>query len=175
MAKQAREITAFRTHDGRYQYRRMPFGLCHAGSSFQRMVDAIFSGLKDNELMVFIDDTCVASRSSQDHIKALHKVFSCIRKAGLTVQPSKCTIGTTTITFLGHRISPSGIHPDESKIAAIKKLPAPTNVSEIRRFLGMASCYRRFIARFAAISEPLVMLTRKQAVFEWGEEQQAAF
>lgn len=120
MAARAKEITAFRTTDGHWQCKKMPFGLTNSGASFQRMVDAVFSGLKNEELMVFIDDVCVASPSWDEHMLSLKQVFNRIKTARLRLQPPKCVIGATSIKFLGHRVSKHCIQPDESQISAIR-------------------------------------------------------
>lgn len=99
MAPSAREITAFRTHEGHWQFKVMPFGLTNSGASFQRMVDAVSSGLKNEALMVFIDDVCVASPNWSEHMSSLRSVFDRIRTSNLKLQPPKCILGATTITF----------------------------------------------------------------------------
>lgn len=158
MSRNAKEVTAFRTYEGLWQFKVMPFGLTNSGASFQRMIDAVFSGLKNEDLMVFIDDTCVASPSWSEHICSLKKVFNCIREAKLKLQPPKCKIGATSVKFLGHQISKQGIQLDEDQVKAIKEFPVPTSVTKVRSFLGKASYYRRFIPSLAEISGPLVYL-----------------
>lgn len=149
--------------------------MCNSGASFQKMVDTIFSGLKGVDLMVFIDDTCIASRSWNEHLSALKKVLTCVREAGLVIQPTKCNIGPDTITFLGHVISPKEIHPDPEKVSALKRIATPTNVTEIKRILGLDSYYRRLIPNLASMSEPLINLTRKNVPFVWNDERKSSF
>lgn len=175
MEQGSKEVTAFRTHEGHWQFNRMPFGLCNSGASFQKLVDSVFSGLKGADLMVYIDDTCIASKSWGEHVSALDRVFNCVAEAGLVVQPSKCTIGSNTITFLGHVISDKGIHPDPNNVKAIKEMPTPTCVEDVQKFNGMVSYYRRLIPNLASMSEPLTMLTRKGTAWQWEDEQKIAY
>lgn len=175
MEQSSKEVTAFRTHEGHWQFNCMPFGLCNSGASFQKLVDSVFSGLKGVDLMVYIDDTCIASKSWPEHINAIDKVLKCVKDARLVIQPAKCTIGANTITFLGHVISSNGIHPDPENVRAIKEMPTPNNAGDIQRFNGMVSYYRRLIPNLARITEPLSALTRKGAEWQWGEKQEKAF
>lgn len=175
MAKESREMTAFRTEDGLFQFKRMPFGLTNAPASFQRMVNALFAGLKGLNLQVFVDDICVATETWEEHLTMLKKVFQIVIKANLTLKGSKCLLGAKKIIFLGHEISRDGIRQDPEKLRAIKALQPPTDAAGIRRFLGMSGYYRKFVPNFAKLSEPLTRLIRKNVTFEWGENEQEAF
>lgn len=175
MEQSSKEVTAFRTHEGHWQFNCMPFGLCNSGASFQKLVDNVFSGLKGVDLMVYIDDTCIASKTWSEHVDAIDRVLQCVRDAGLVIQPAKCTIGAGTITFLGHVISSKGIHPDPENVKAITAMPTPTNANDVQRFNGMVSYYRRLIPNLAMMTEPLSVLTRKGVDWYWKEEQQKAF
>lgn len=93
MEEDSRPLTAFRTRDGQYQFRRMPFGLVNSGASFQKLVDVLFFGLNGLELQVYVDDICIASSSWLEHISTLREVFRRISTAGLIIQHEKCTFG----------------------------------------------------------------------------------
>ena len=105
MAQEAREKTASRTEEGHFQFQRMPFGLCNAPASFQKLVNALFSGLKGVHLQVFIDDICVASKTWPEHLKMLEQVFELLEKANLRLKPSKCIFGANKVIFLGHELT----------------------------------------------------------------------
>lgn len=175
LSSRAKELTAFRTEDGLYQFRRMPFGLCNAPASFQRLVNSVFAGLKGLQLQIFIDDLCIATRSWPEHISMLRDVFKLLIKSNLKLKSSKCIFGSSSVTFLGHVVDEQGIRADPEKVKAIQKLPRPKSVDEIRRVHGLLNYYRRLVPNFAQLAEPFTKLLKKNAVFNWGPEQNEAF
>lgn len=175
MSDESKKFTAFRTEEGLFQFTRMPFGLCNAPASFQRLVNALFSGLKGVHLQVFIDDICVAAKTWEEHLELLSRVFGLLERADLKLKASECTFGAESVIFLGHKLSSKGIEQDPAKIRAIVKLPAPKNLIELRRALGLFSYYRRFVPNFSSLAEPLFRLTRKNVDYEWEGEQEVAF
>jgi len=175
MADKAKELTAFRTEEGHHQFTRMPFGLCNAPASFQRLVNALFAGLKGVHLQVFIDDICIASVTWNEHLELLDKVFTLIEEANLKLKANKCVSGASKVVFLGHELSQMGIKQDPEKTRAIKAMERPSDAKELKRVLGLFGYYRRFVPRFAQIAEPLTRLTRKEVSYKWEQEQEAAF
>jgi len=175
VSQKARELTSFRTEDGQYQFTRMPFGLTNAPASFQRLVNIVFSGLKGIHLQAFIEDLCIASSSWDEHLSMLAQVFKLLIEAKLKLKPSKCILAAAEVTFLGHLISETGIRQDQSKLAALKRMPEPKNVKELRSVLGMLNYYRKFVPRFAIITSPLTQLLKKNHVFVWEAERKEAF
>lgn len=101
MAEGAKELTEFRIENGHHQFRRMPFGLCNAPASFQRLINALFAGLKGIHLQVFIDDICVASSDWQHHLILMERVLILLESANLNLKASKCMFGTDRVIFLG--------------------------------------------------------------------------
>lgn len=148
-----------------YQFKRLPFGLTNVPGTSHRLINALFRGMKGINLQVFLDDICLATDTWPEHPALLEKVFKLIIQANLKLKGSKCLFGTNKITFLGHQISRDGLRPDAEKVRAIKELPAPTDASGVRRILGAFGYYRKFIPKYAEISEPLVKLTRKKTNF----------
>jgi hypothetical protein len=153
--KEDKEKTAFVTTDGQWEFNVMPFGLTNAPPAFQKAMDVILSGLKWKQLLVYLDDILVFAPTFQSMITRLETVFDRLIDANLKLRPDKCIFFTNTIRYLGHIISPEGIQPDPAKTAAIDLMPLPTNESEVRRFVQMASYYRKFIKGFATIVKPL--------------------
>ena len=153
----------------------MPFGLCNAPATFQRLMQAVLAGLEGQTCFVYIDDILVCSRTFDDHLLHLKQVFERLRKAGLKLKPKKCVFLKPDIQYLGHVISKSGISPDPGKTDKIRKYPVPIDVTTLRQFLGLASYYRRFIPCFAKIAAPLHALTKKGIEFQWTCECQEAF
>ncbi|GBN63772.1 Retrovirus-related Pol polyprotein from transposon 297 [Araneus ventricosus] len=138
-----REKTAFATSDGLYEFKVMPFGLCNAPATFERMMGTVLRGLKWNICICYLDDIIVYAPNFHEHKLRLRKVLKCIQEAGLTLNSNKCSFGKKKLTILGHLVDEHGIYPDPQKTAAITKFPVPENVSDVRSFLGLCSYYRR--------------------------------
>ena len=153
----------------------MPFGLCNAPATFQRLMQAVLSGLEWRSCFAYLDDILIASRTFDDHLRHLREVFGRLREAGLRLKPKKCLILRNEVPYLGHVISTQGIRPDPSKTEKVKLFPTPRDVTTIRQFVGLASYYRRFVPGFAKIAAPLHALTKKDVPFEWTSECETAF
>ena len=158
---------------GLFQFRHMPFGLAGAPSSFQRLMNQIFRGLPF--VTTYIDDVLVHSASEEEHVGHLRQVFQCLREAGLTLRGRKCHIAMPQVRYLGHVFSATGMSPDQQKVQAVREWPVPTNVTEVRQFLGLSSYYRRYIYQFSDIAKPLNALTQKMTPFMWSSECEASF
>ena len=167
--------SAFVCHRGLFEFLKMPFGLATAPSWFQRIMDTVLEGLIGKICLVYLDDIVVFSPNEEDHLKHLQLVFDRLRSAGLRLKPTKCHIGLKQIKLLGHVVSADGISSDPEKVKAIQLLPTPTNIKQVRCFLGMTGYYRDLIPRYADIAEPLVNLTRKHVRFQWQAQQEEAF
>ena len=135
----ARKKSAFTTYNGLFEFVRMPFGLCNAPATFQRLMQMVLSGLEYRGVFIYLDDVLVASKTFEEHLSHLREVFSRLRSACLRLKPRKCDILRDRVPFLGHIVSAAGIEPDPAKTDKIKDYPAPTNVTEVRKFLGFAS------------------------------------
>jgi transposase InsO family protein len=170
-----REKTAFVTDDGLFHWNVLPMGLSNAPATFQRNMDIILAGLTGVSALVYIDDVIVYSETEEQHFKDLDAVLTRIGAANLKVKISKCKLFRTELPYLGYIVSRDGIKVNPEKIDAVLKEPAPKNVSQLKRFLGMATYYRRFIKDFADIAEPLTRLMRATSKWEWGPEQQRAY
>ena len=175
VAEQDRPKTAFRTHQGLHQYKRMPFGLKNGPSVFQRFMDHVLGRYKWQCVLVYIDDIIVYSPDFDQHLKDVNKVLSLIVDSGLTLSPSKSHIAYQTIKALGHSISNLGIGTNDEAVKAVKEFPIPRNVHELKRFLGLAVYYRRFIQDFSIIATPLHLLLKKDKEWAWTEEQSKSF
>ena len=160
--KQDREKTAFSTPWGLYQFKRMPFGLCNAPATYCRLVQKVLNGIPLSVAIPYLDDTCVHSHDLPGHLQGLRQVLAAHRSAGLTLQPEKCQLFKDKIEYLGHEISKEGIAVPETYTRVVKDWPEPTNVKEVRTFLGKVSYYRRFIPQFSKIAAPLTDLTKLQ-------------
>ena len=167
--------TAFITPDGLYEFTAMPFGLCNAPATFQRLMDNVLGSLRYEYALVYLDDVMVHSKTFEEHLEHLETVLTCLQDATLACKLKKCSFAQESTVYLGHVVSGQGIAPEPSKLDAVKVIAPPRSVKEIRMFLGFVGYYRRFINNFSAIAQPLNALLRKTVEWTWGTEQQDAF
>jgi len=153
----------------------MPFGLCNASSSFQRLADIAFSGLHLDVCLVYIDDIILFSRTVEEHLERMVRVLARLREAKLKLKPSKCTLLQKSLSFLGHVVSGEGIATDPEKTRLVSEWPVPTSVKEVRSFLGLTGYYRKFVKGYATVAAPLHDLTKKDVAYVWSPEAQPAF
>ena len=161
-----RDLTTFSVPGGGlYRYKYMPFGVKNGGAVWSRFIDHALEGLRWNICAVYADDILIMTESEdvEDHIRDLHKVFERLDKYGIKVKGSKIKLGVKELPFLGTLVGVDGCRPDPEKTKAIADMPLPANVHHLRRFLGMASYYRRYIPGFADIAQPLYELAKKNA------------
>jgi RNase H-like domain found in reverse transcriptase/Reverse transcriptase (RNA-dependent DNA polymerase)/Integrase core domain/Integrase zinc binding domain/Zinc knuckle len=170
-----KDKTSFVTRTGLYRFCVMPFGLCNAPGTFQRIMDIVMAGLNFRVLLVYLDDIILFSKSVEEHLERLELLFTTLRTANLKLKPSKCKLIRREVGFLGHIVSDKGISTDPDKISAVQDWPVPTSVTEVRSFLGLCGYYRRFVSHFSEIAAPLHALTGKHVTFQWGDKCQTAF
>jgi transposase InsO family protein len=179
-----REKTAFNTREGKFQWKVMPFGLCNAPASFQTFMNRILRPFIGKFVVVYLDDIVVYSETLNEHIQHLTQIFDVLRQHTLYAKPSKCIFAVPALEFCGHLVGGGAIRPLSSKVAIISEWPTPTNVHEVRVFLGMVTYYRRFVRAFAKICVPLFDLlkeadaeTRKKKFRKivWTASSEAAF
>ena len=135
----------------------------------------IFKPYLDLFVIVFIDDILVYSKSREEHEKHLRIVLEMLREKKLYAKFSMCEFWLDSVSFLGHVVSKEGMMVDPSKIEIVKNWVRPTNVSEIRRFVGLASYYRRFVKGFSSIASQLTNLTKQNVAFVWSDECEETF
>ena len=173
---------------GFWECERMLFGLTNAPATFQRLMENCMGDLHLNYCLLYLDDIIIFNKTYEEHILHLEAVFEKLQKAGLKLSPSKCKLFQKEIKYLGHIISEKGVAVDPSKISCVKDWPVPTTVSEVQRFIGFTSFYRRFVKDFAKIARPLHLVTQggihyqtktksrvRYPPLEWGTDQQQAF
>ena len=175
MDEESVQKSAFITHSGLYEFVRMPFGMCNAPATFQRLMEIVLSDLLWKHCFAYLDDILVCSPTFDDHLHHLHTVFERIRQAGLRLQAKKCQFLKPSVCYRGHVVSKEGICPDPAKTNQIEHYPVPTDVEGVRRFLGLASYYRRFVSEFSKVASPLHLLLKKGVPFSWTVECQHSF
>ena len=144
----------------------MPFGLCNAPATFQRLMDRVLKDLKWSECLVYIYNIVIFGRTFDEHLCHVANVLSDLRQAGLKLKPEKCYFLQQEVRYLGHIVSEEGIATDPSKITAVSSWPAPLCKKDVQRFVGLANYYRCFIKGFADIDKPLQRLVEKNSLFE---------
>ena len=173
LTQRAREISAFVTPSGLYQYKVMPFGMKNAPATFQRMVNKLVRDIDGCE--GYIDDVVIFSDNWSDHIRQIKRFFQIMREAKLTINLMKSEFGKATVKYLGHIVGQGQVRPLDAKIQTIVKYPIPTSRKELARFLGMAGYYRNFCLNFSDIAAPLTNLLSKKVKFVWTDDCQLAF
>jgi hypothetical protein len=159
MDESSRELTAFVTHRGQYQWKRMAFGLKGASSTYQRVANKILEPHADYA-NAYIDDFSIYSLTWEDHLRQLDDVLTSIRKSGLTLKLTKCVFAKPRVKWLGHVIGSGTKEVDPDKINLIRDISPPTTVKELRHFLGLTGYYRDFIPNYSSLALPLTDLTK---------------
>ena len=175
MDARSREKTAFTTHSGLFEFNVMPFGLCNAPATFQRLMSSVLAGLIPESCLVYLDDIVVVGSTFEEHLVNLERVFQRLRESGLRLKPKKCHFSQGKVEYLGHIVSKEGIEVDVRKVTTVREYLQPLDLKALRSFLGLASYYRRFIPNFSSVAAPLHALTRKDTPFVWTPACQQAF
>ena len=161
VAPEDREKTAFVTPDGLWEFLRLPFGVSGGPATYQKAIEIVLSGLNYDTCLCYFDDIIVPSKNIDQQCTRLHALLSRFRKHNLRVKASKCKFADPKVLFLGHVVSDQGVHTNPRKIQDVSALQEPKTIEQVRSSLGLAEYYHRFIPNFAAVSQPLVDLTKK--------------
>jgi len=174
MKPEDRDLTTFVTHRGLFRFTVMPFGSVNAPATFSR----IMRKLTCNKLRNYLDDVLSYSKTWNEHLQGLRAFLSKVREANLSLRPSKCSVGFTDLTFLGHTVGQHGASPSEHLVDKILQAPAPkTKKQTLRSFLRLVGFYRAYVPNSAAIAVPLTDLTKKGLpnVLQWSDVHERAF
>lgn len=166
--------TTFRTHDGLFEFMVMPFGLCNAPATFQALMNDILCPFLHRFVLVLFDDIVIYSDSWAAHLHHVRTILDTLDQHRLFFKRSKCAFGVTSISYLGHVISATGVAMDPDKVQAVSNWPQSRSARAMRGFLGLAGYYRKFIKNFGTIAAPLIALLRKEG-FSWTDDAGAAF
>ncbi|GFV02365.1 retrovirus-related Pol polyprotein from transposon 297 [Trichonephila clavipes] len=170
-----REKTAFTSGQGLWQFKVMPFGLCNAPATFERLMETMLKGLTFEACLIYLDDVIIGGRTFEEHLQNIRKVLSKLRDANLKLNPSKCKFFQKEVNYLGHIISAKGVRTDPEKVSAVKNWKRPENLRELRSFLGLCTYYRKFVKGFSNIARPLHKLTESKQKFQWTKECEDSF
>jgi hypothetical protein len=166
--------TAFRIHDGLYEFLVMPFGLCNAPAMFQALMNDALRPFLHRFVLVFFDDILIYSTTWADHLRQLRTVLSELRQHWLFTKRAKCAFGITSVAYLGHVISVKGVAMDPAKVQAIHDCPVPRSAWAVCGFLGLAGYYCKFVHNYDTVTAPLTALLKKDG-FSWTAAAFAAF
>ena len=160
--------TAFITPFGQYQFKVVSFGLCNAPSTFQSLMNKIFRPLLGRGVAIYLDDILIYAKSKDEHAALMDKVLQILEENEFRLSLKKCHFEKNELKYLGHIVGSEGIKVDPSKTEAIRTWPTPTNVTQVRSFLGLANYFRKFLLAYSTLVIPLTQLTRKEVV--WGPD-----
>ena len=173
---------------GFFEFHRMPFGLCNAPATFQRLMERCMGEMNLRDCLIYLDDIIIFSSTFEEHLERLEAVFSRLQLHNLKLKASKCDFLRSRVAYLGHIVSEEGIQTDPEKTAAIENWPVPKSIKDVRSFLGFTGYYRRFIKDYASIARPLNDLLvghgtsakakkskATKSAFIWTDRQQQAF
>lgn len=173
LAEDSRHLTTFITPFGRFCFNKLPFGISSAPELFQKRMSAILEGLSG--VLCLLDDILVFGRDQKEHDSRLTAALQRVRDAGVTLNRDKCEFSKSRLTFLGHIVDKDGISADPEKTSAIRDMATPTNITELRRFMGMANQLGKFSPNIATLSQPLRELLSSKRAWHWGPAQEEAF
>ena len=174
LAKESRYITAFPTpNDGPHQFKRLIMGASPSGEYFHEIINNLIRDIPG--CANISDNIWLWSTDKESHYKQLENLLATLETNGLTLKLPKCTFMASEINVFGHIVSANGIRPDDDKIEAVKNASPPKSASEVRSFLGLTNYCSRYIAQYSTITAPLRQLTKANAKFHWGDEQDKSF
>lgn len=172
LSTESKPYTTFASHCGLFRFKRLPFGIACAPEIFQRVVSDILRGLEG--VMVYIDDILIFGRNQKEHDQRIDRALQRLSNTNLKLNWTKCQIRQSRVKYLGHWLSDQGILPDRDKMQAIQDMPHQESVTDVRRFLGMATYLGKFIPQLSQITASLRQLTKRDP-FAVDEELLHAF
>ena len=172
LAKESQQLTTFITPFGRFVYKRIPFGISSGPEIFHREMSHLLTGIPG--VICNIDDVLISGSNQKEHDERVQQVLQRMREAGMTLN-DKCVFSQDRVKFLGHIVSQKGIEIDPEKLEAIKNLPQPNNISDLRRLLGMVNHVGKFVENLTDVTAPLRELLKKENCWIWSHPQETAF
>ena len=169
----SKRYVTINTHKGLFRYNRLPYGVSSAPGIFQRTLENVVQGIPN--VLVRVDDILITGRTRDEHLKTLSVVLERFKNYGIRLKRRKCKFLADEVVYLGFKIDKHGISPVDSKVDAIDNAPRPTNVSEMKAYLGMLAYYNRFLPNMSTLLHPLNSLLQSKVKWSWGKEQETAF
>lgn len=176
VSEESRKYTSFVTHDGQFQFLKVPFGLCNSPSVFQRFVNYIFRDLHNqNVALLYMDDIIIPAVDEIEALTRLELVLNKCKAYGLEINKKKCQFLKDKVEYLGHEIIEGKILPSSSKTKAVMHYPEPRTLKQIQSFLGLTGYFRKFIVDYAILAKPLSDLLKKNTHFTFGNKERDSF
>ena len=171
---------------GFWEFNRLPFGLCNAPASYQRLMEQCLGDLNMKICCIYLDDLIIFSDTLEEHLERLNTVLNRLKECNLKLSPKKCKFLQRRVKYIGHIVSEKGVEVDPEKVEKVINWPTPKNGDEVRQFTAFAGYYRRFVRDFSKIAKPLTELHPNTCLkkgkkvkcakpFHWGQEQEEAF
>ena len=174
LSEQSKPLTAFTMHSGKFKWNVLPFGIGIGVQTFSIVINKAIGHCSDFATN-YLDDIIVCSRTAEDNMEHLERIFAALQMADLKIKVSKCEFFKKHVSYLGFLIGETGICCDRSKVEAINKITTPTSIEEVFQFNRMCSYYRKFISHYSDISKCFNDMTKKGATFNWTKECDTAF
>lgn len=168
-----KEILTLNTHKGLYRSNRLMYGVASAPAIWQRTIESILNGIPG--IAIFLDDIRIMGKNPEEHMKRLEAVFKRLSEHKIRINKDKSEFFKDNINYCGYEIDKNGISKEKKKIEAVRKMPRPKNITELRAFIGLINYYGRFIKRLSYLLRPLNNLLKKNAPFKWTTECEVAF
>mgnify|MGYP000628023706 CR=1 FL=1 len=177
LEEKSKEITAFSTPHGHWQFKRLPFGLKNAPAAFQRAMQQVLGAFPRQQVIVYIDDVLIMSETFAEHLQLVERVLQTLSSHGIKIKPDKCSWFQSSVEYLGHIVGSDGIKKSPRFVEKVREMPQPTTVGELREFLGLLNFQRKFVPHFSVIQKPLSEKTsgRRGKKLNWTLEMQKAF
>uniref|UniRef100_A0A914XIG2 RNA-directed DNA polymerase n=1 Tax=Plectus sambesii TaxID=2011161 RepID=A0A914XIG2_9BILA len=169
----SKRLMTINTHRGLFKYNRLPFGVASAPAAFQLVMDAMLAGQR--RAAAYLDDVVLAGKDEDELLKVIDDVLHRFSEYGLRLRRDKCQFFEKRIKFLGFVIDAAGRHPNPEKISAIKEMPAPRDITQLRAFLGLINFYGSFIPQMSTRTAHLNALLRKDQQWQWTKQAEQEF
>ncbi|CAC5392118.1 unnamed protein product [Mytilus coruscus] len=161
----SKRYVTINTHKGLFRYNRLPYGVASSPGIFQRTLENVVQGISN--VLIRVDDILITGKTREEHINTLSEVLSRFKRIGIRLKRQKCVFMSEEVVYLGFKINKHGISSVESKVEAIDKAPSPTNVTELKAYLGMLNYYNRFLPNLSHLLKPLHVLLQKDTQWSW--------
>ena len=162
------KLVSINTHQGLYQFTKLPFGVSSAPAIFQRAMDSILQGLP--QVICYLDDILVTGATAKEHLENVEEVLHRLKDSGVTLKREKCSFFEESVEYLGRVVDAEGIHTSRRKLQAVLDAPEPKNINQLRSVLGMINYYSQFIPDLSTLLKPLYSLLKANQPWEWSEE-----
>ena len=168
-----KKLVVINTPRGLFQYNRLPFGIASAPGIFQRVMDSLLQGIPG--VVVYLNNILVTGPSDHEHLESLKEMFTRLEKVGLRLNEKKCQFLASEVTYLGYRIDSEGLHPTNEKIQAVQSAPEPTNITELKSYLGLLTYYGSLLPHLPSTLAPLYALLHQGIEWRWGKKSKNHF